>query len=332
MEWSPKDSLVVFSKIERLAIAVLLGLILLGSTSGYWLPKVWPREVEYEEDRIAFQVEIDEWEVRNQRLVDSLVRIKKEREQRYADNREKWNKPKRNTSPSKRPWKDQKPETVAIDYSIPMPSLESVDANTVDVDVLIRMGVPPKIAGRWVKFRERGGNFVRKQDVGKLYGMPDSTLQRILPYLKTPDLKKRPKREDRKAVIVNVNSSSSEELQKVSGIGEFYAERIVDYRQQLGGFISLAQVAETPGLRDSAFQNFRAYLTIAQQEPRWIRINQLTKQQLAKHPYITWKQAEIIVLNRKNHGNYKSREDLLATIVLDNATVDRLMPYLDFVD
>ena len=168
--------------------------------------------------------------------------------------------------------------------------------------------------------------------MGKLYGMPDSTLQRILPYLKTPDLKKRPKREDRKAVIVNVNSSSSEELQKVSGIGEFYAERIVDYRQQLGGFISLAQVAETPGLRDSAFQNFRAYLTIAQQEPRWIRINQLTKQQLAKHPYITWKQAEIIVLNRRNHGNYKSREDLLATIVLDNATVDRLMPYLDFVD
>jgi DNA uptake protein ComE-like DNA-binding protein len=91
-------------------------------------------------------------------------------------------------------------------------------------------------------------------------------------------------------------------------------------------------VAETPGLRDSTFLKVKDQLTIVQQEPRLIRINQFSKDQLAKHPYISWKQAEIIILNRRNHGNYRSREDLLATIVLDTATVDRLMPYLDFVD
>jgi competence ComEA-like helix-hairpin-helix protein len=332
MQWSPEDSLVVFSKIERLAIGVLLVLILLGSTSGYWLPQFWPMEVKSMDDRIAFQAEIGEWEVRNQRLIDSLAGVKAARDQRYADNREKWNRPRRNTSPSKRTWPTRKAETVSIDYSIPMPALESVDANTVDTNVLFRMGVPPKIARRWVKFRERGGNFVRKEDIGKLYGMPDSTLNRILPYLKTPDLKEKRVFPKKKPVIVDVNSSSSEELQEVRGIGAYSAERIIEYRKKLGGFISLAQVAETPGLRDSTFLKVKDQLTIVQQEPRLIRINQFSKDQLAKHPYISWKQAEIIILNRRNHGNYRSREDLLATIVLDTATVDRLMPYLDFVD
>jgi hypothetical protein len=158
-------------------------------------------EVKSMDDRIAFQAEIGEWEVRNQRLIDSLAGVKAARDQRYADNREKWNRPRRNTSPSKRTWPTRKAETVSIDYSIPMPALESVDANTVDTNVLFRMGVPPKIARRWVKFRERGGNFVRKEDIGKLYGMPDSTLNRILPYLKTPDLKEKRKRCEALALI-----------------------------------------------------------------------------------------------------------------------------------
>ena len=332
MEWSPKDSLVVFSKFERIAIGVLLVLISTGATSGYWLPKVWPYEASNVDDRIAFQTEIEEWEVRNQLLVDSLTRVKAARDQRYVDNRKKWNKQRINTSPTKRKWKEPKPETVKVDYSTPMPNLGSVDANIVELDVLLRIGVPPKVARTWIKFRGRGGNFVRKEDVGKIYGMPDSTLQRILPYFKSPDLRRKRDKDASKTVIVNVNTSTIEELQTVNGIGPFFAKQIVRYRGQLGGFLSLTQVAETPGIPDSSFQTFRDQLTVTSDEPRLIRINQLNQQELSKHPYISRKQAEVIVLNRRNHGAFKSREDLLATIVLDTMTVDRLMPYLDFVE
>jgi len=334
MEWSPEDSLVNFSKVERLAVSVLLGLILLGGTTGYWLPVLWPKAEIDIEARTAFQQEIAAWEVRNQRLVDSLAQVKEAREQRYAANQAKWDKPSWNKSPSKREsCAKRKEETASIDYSIPYPELGSVDANTVDTSILFRMGVPPKIARRWVKFRDRGGSFVRKEDVGKLYGMPDSTLTRIIPLLKVPDLKKKRqpfKKVTREPVMVNVNLASSEELQQVRGIGAFYADKIIEYCQKLGGFLTLNQVAETPGLRAGAFDELRKELTITTQEPRLIRINQVSDWKLAQHPYISKKQAEIIVLNRRNRGKFKGRADLLATIVLDTTTVDRLLPYIDF--
>lgn len=334
MEWSPEDSLVNFSKVERIAIVVLLGLILLGGTSGYWLPALWPKPEIDVEARVAFQQEIAAWEIRNQRLVDSLAQIKEERDQRYAANRAKWDTPNWNKSPSKRKgWPKQQAKTAAIDYSIPLPGLGSVDANTVDTSVLLRMGVPPRLARQWVKFRDRGGSFVRKEDVGKLYNMPDSTLKRILPFLKTPNLKERRKSFDRPKrvpVMVNVNTASSEELQQVRGIGPFYADKIIDFRQKLGGFLTLDQVAETPGLREGAFEELREKLTISQEDPVRIRINFISDWKLAQHPYISKKQAEVVVLNRRNRGNFKTREDLLETIVLDTATVDRLLPYIDF--
>lgn len=332
MEWSPKDSLVQFSKLERLAILVLLGLIALGGTSGYWMPKLWSPPQEDLNARIEFQKEIDAWELRNQALVDSLSQVKAEREQRYAEKRAQWDKPKWNTSPRKRTWPKRAAETVSIDYSIPMPIAASIDPNTVDTSTLFRMGVPPKLARQWVKFRDRGGRFVRKEDVGKLYSMTDTTLQRILPYLKAPDLKK--KREDYLDIdapaMVNVNTASSEELQQVRGIGAFYADKIVEYRDKLGGFLTLSQVAETPGLREGAFEELREKLTLTQEEPRFIRINTISDWKLAQHPYISKKQAEIVVLNRRNRGKFKTREDLLETIVLDTTTVDRLLPYIDF--
>ncbi|MFK8056189.1 MAG: helix-hairpin-helix domain-containing protein [Saprospiraceae bacterium] len=330
MEWSPEDSLVSFSKVERTAIGLILLIILLGATSGYWMPSIWPHEEESVDAGVAFQAEIDAWEIRNQYLVDSLSRIKAERDKRYAENRAKWNKPRSNSFPSKRKWPKYKSETVAIDYSIPLPELGSVDANSVELDQLLRIGISPKIARNWVKFRERGGSFVRKEDIGKLYGMSDTTLTRVLPYLKSPDLKARKERVFKEPVMVNVNLASSEELQQVRGIGAYYADRIVEYRQQLGGFLTLSQVEETPGLREGAFVELREKLTMTREDPRFILINELSDWQLAKHPYITKKQAEIIVLNRRNHGRFVSREDLLETIVLDTATVDRIMPYIDF--
>jgi len=336
MEWSPKDSLATFSKLERGAIIILLLFIAIGGSSGYWLPSVWPKaEHSIEIDRLAFREEIAAWEDRNQLLVDSLTKLKLERDRRYADNRKQWNKPKWNTSPKNRDWPKRKAETVSIDYSIPMPALASVDANAVDTNVLFRMGVPPKIARRWVKFRDRGGSFVRKEDVGKLYGMPDSTLARILPFIKKPNLKDRRtihrniKRTD---LVPDINTATSEELQKVRGIGPFFADRIIEYRTQLGGFLSLDQLSETPGFRDSTYLKLRDKLKFVPREPRLIRINQVDQNTLAAHPYITQKQAEIVILNRRNHGNYSSKEDLLETIVLDEETVNRLMPYVDFVE
>jgi competence ComEA-like helix-hairpin-helix protein len=227
---------------------------------------------------------------------------------------------------------------VNIDYSIPLPAINTLDPNSVDTTDLLRLAVPVKIARRWIKFRQAGGSFVRKSDIGKLYGMPDSTLQRILPYFREPNLevprKEKSNRtkesEPQEATLVDVNTASSEELQTVRGIGPYYADRIIAHRQALGGFVKLEQVAETPGLRAEAYEGFRNQLTLNANELNRIYINRLEAWQLAKHPYISKQQAKVLVLNRQNRGPFRTKADLLATVVLDTATVERLLPYLDF--
>ena len=44
--------------------------------------------------------------------------------------------------------------------------------------------------------------------------------------------------------VVDLNRADSLELLKVSGIGPYYAGKIVEYRERLGGFVSINQLTE----------------------------------------------------------------------------------------
>jgi len=61
---------------------------------------------------------------------------------------------------------------------------------------------------------------------------------------------------------ININSAPADSFELLSGIGPVYAERIVEYRQNVGNFQSLEQLMEVQGIGPGTFENIKNYLTL----------------------------------------------------------------------
>ena len=64
------------------------------------------------------------------------------------------------------------------------------------------------------------------------------------------------------AALININTASKEELESLSGIGDAYAERIIEYREQMGGFDSIEEIMEISGIGESKFEAIKDLITI----------------------------------------------------------------------
>lgn len=62
--------------------------------------------------------------------------------------------------------------------------------------------------------------------------------------------------------VININKASSEELQKVRGIGPSLAERIIAYRDANGGFKSTDELKEVRGVGDLKFEKIKSQVTM----------------------------------------------------------------------
>jgi len=61
---------------------------------------------------------------------------------------------------------------------------------------------------------------------------------------------------------IDINLAGKEQWMAFPGIGEVLAERIVKFRDKMGGFRSVEQVGKTYGIKDSLFQLMRPFLIL----------------------------------------------------------------------
>lgn len=62
--------------------------------------------------------------------------------------------------------------------------------------------------------------------------------------------------------LINLNTATASDLQKLNGIGEKKAEQIIAYRQEKGSFKSIDELKEVSGIGDKTFVAIKDQLTI----------------------------------------------------------------------
>ena len=67
---------------------------------------------------------------------------------------------------------------------------------------------------------------------------------------------------EQQAGIVNLNTASKEQLMTLPGIGESRAEDIIRYRKESGGFQSVEEIMNVPGIKESAYLKIKDSITV----------------------------------------------------------------------
>ncbi|GAB3646725.1 hypothetical protein GCM10028791_07440 [Echinicola sediminis] len=141
---------------------------------------------------------------------------------------------------------------------------------------------------------------------------------------------KRPLEESYKTNKISFSEADSVVLQIVPGIGETLAGRIVKFRENLGGFYRKEQLLEVYGLKEEVAKRIFDYFTFEQGIKSKLSINTAAVKDLARHPYINYGEAKVIVAYREQHGAFSSAKDLLEIKIFTEDWVQRLQPYLRF--
>lgn len=61
---------------------------------------------------------------------------------------------------------------------------------------------------------------------------------------------------------LDLNQASSEQLQLIPGLGPKLVSAILEYREKIGGFTSLDQLTEVPGIKSQRAQKLSQFLRV----------------------------------------------------------------------
>jgi competence protein ComEA len=176
------------------------------------------------------------------------------------------------------------------------------------------------IARRLLNYLRSSGSFKSAADLSKIYGMESPWLNAASEYVEIQPLKE--------SLNPELNNADSVSLMQLPWVGPFYASEIIKLRNSLGGFRSYTQLLDIYKIRDETFESFIEHTTLDTALLEKVNINLVDLKRLGYHPYLTWKQARIIVNYREQHGNFESIKEILNTRVISDSVYVKIAPYL----
>ena len=126
---------------------------------------------------------------------------------------------------------------------------------------------------------------------------------------------------------ININKTDAESLKRIRGIGEVLSNRIIKYRESLGGFVSESQLTEVYGLSDSVFRNLLKYIIVDSINVKKLNLNKCSVTDLNSHPYIDNYQANAIIKYRDFKKSYISSEEILENNLMPQKTFNKVKAY-----
>ena len=222
------------------------------------------------------------------------------------------------------------------------------DPNTADSTQLLRLGLQPWLVRNIYKYRAAGGIYREPKDFAKLYGLTVKQYRELEPYihissdyLPASTLVERKQASQsvvrdssqhhypvkiRETEQVVLNTADTTSLKTIPGIGPYFARKIVQYGQRLGGYVSIDQLDEIEGFPQEA----KHYLVINQPQTQKLNVNRMTLDELKRHPYINFFQAKAITDYRRLHGPLHSLNELRLSKDFPPDAIKRLLPYVAY--
>lgn len=160
------------------------------------------------------------------------------------------------------------------------------DPNTVSLEDLERLGFSSRQAAAIGNYRLKGGRFRRKEDFAKSFVVADSVYRRLEPYIRIP--------------LVDINTADSAAFDGLPGIGPYFAAKMVEYRDKLGGYSYPEQLMDIYNFGPERYEALEDLISCS--APEAYGLWTLPAEELRRHPYIrTWQAANAIVLYRENN-------------------------------
>ena len=193
------------------------------------------------------------------------------------------------------------------------------------------------------EFRNQGKFVNSKEEFQQVTGVSDSLLNKISKSFKFPEWtqfskikeqedfisKAFSKKEISSTSIGDLNSVTAQELKLIKGIGDKLSERIVKFRDRLGGFLINDQLNDVYGLDPEVAQRvLQRYKVLKAPQVQKIDLETATVGELAKLVYIPRSVAENIVAYRELNGGIDSFDELLQIENFPADRIDRIPLYL----
>ena len=179
------------------------------------------------------------------------------------------------------------PAVVAVREKLAPRRVESFrfNPNTVSVEDLQRLGFSQKQAQSIENYRNKGGRFRRPADFAKSFVVADSVYKRLEKYIDIP--------------LLDINKADSVALLALPGIGPYFAGKMVNYRERLGGYSSPDQLLEIYHFDQAKLDGLKDLITCSAPVP--FGLWTLPEDDLARHPHISRAEAHGIVLYRQHN-------------------------------
>lgn len=195
------------------------------------------------------------------------------------------------------------------------------------------LGLSEKQSNVVIKFSSRG---IKNEDqLRQIFVIPeqlfllikDSVIYSIVDPI-TPVVNTKEQLPKKEIKALEINSASKEELERLKGIGPYLSAKIIEYRTKLGGFIQVEQLQEVYKMTPELIESIKPFIKLDPSIINQINVNSCSTEELNAHPYLNWNQSNSIVKIRLQRGSFKSLNELKESVLIDEKTYKKILPYV----
>jgi competence protein ComEA len=204
------------------------------------------------------------------------------------------------------------------------------DPNQIDSTEMTRMGLRESQIKNIINYRNAGGTFSVKKDIEKLYTISTEDYNKLEKYILLPSVDSLPPEEKiavREPLIIEVNSADTATLQQLRGIGPAFADRIVKYRNRLGGFFDKSQLLEVFGMDTTRYIQIAKHIEVDRNNIRKMNLNTAGFREMVGHPYLEYYIVTSIFDYKDARGGFDSVQELTQISLIYEQLYQKLEHY-----